>query len=91
VPPEVREGMTFTFVTGMDEVLRLALLPAPVPRADLAPEAAEADRSQDAPPSAAAVAPVADGDGLAVGENRRTPGARDGDAPAVPPLADVSR
>jgi hypothetical protein len=39
VPPEVREGMTFTFVTGMDEVLRLALLPAPVPRADLAPAA----------------------------------------------------
>ena len=92
VPPEVREGMTFTFVTGMDEVLRLALLPAPVPRADLAPEAAdEGDRAEDAPPSPAAVAPVADGDGLAVGENRRTPGARDGDAPAVPPLADVGR
>jgi ATP-dependent Lon protease len=28
VPPEVRSNMTFTFVASMDEVLRLALLPA---------------------------------------------------------------
>lgn len=28
VPPEVRSNMTFTFVSSMDEVLRLALLPA---------------------------------------------------------------
>ena len=29
VPEEVRANMAFTFVRGMDEVLRLALLPAP--------------------------------------------------------------
>jgi ATP-dependent Lon protease len=34
VPKEVRANMAFTFVATMDEVLRLALLPAPVPRAD---------------------------------------------------------
>src|SRR5687768_1880918 len=31
VPPEVRQNMAFTFVATMDEVLRLALLPAPEP------------------------------------------------------------
>jgi ATP-dependent Lon protease len=31
VPPEVRANMAFTFVATMDEVLRLALLPAPEP------------------------------------------------------------
>jgi ATP-dependent Lon protease len=37
VPPEVRQNMAFTFVSSMDEVLRLALLPIPVrePPADL--------------------------------------------------------
>ncbi|GJG85152.1 Lon protease [Gemmatimonadetes bacterium T265] len=64
VPAEVREGTTFTFVASMDEVLRIALLPAAVPRADLAPE------------SAAATAPLADGDTLSVGEHHRTPAAR---------------
>jgi hypothetical protein len=34
VPKEVREKMAFTFVATMDEVLRLALLPDPVKRAD---------------------------------------------------------
>jgi ATP-dependent Lon protease len=31
VPPEARKAMAFTFVGTMDEVLRLALLPAPDP------------------------------------------------------------
>ena len=31
VPTEVRQNMAFTFVATMDEVLRLALLPAPEP------------------------------------------------------------
>jgi len=31
VPPEVRQNMAFTFASTMDEVLRLALLPAPDP------------------------------------------------------------
>jgi len=87
VPPEVREGMTFTFVSGMDEVLRLALLPAPVPRADLAPAATNGAGADEAPPSEGAVAPVADDDALTVGEHRRTPGAREGH---TPPLADVA-
>jgi hypothetical protein len=78
VPPEVRENMTFTRVTGMDEVLRLALLPA-APRADgVAVDAGAAEPPADAPPSDGAVAPVADGDALTVGEHRRTPGAREG-------------
>ena len=38
VPKEVRDNMAFTFVASMDEVLRLALLPNVVPRADQAPE-----------------------------------------------------
>jgi ATP-dependent Lon protease len=38
LPDEVREGMAFTFVQAMDEVLRLALLPSPPhPLADQAP------------------------------------------------------
>jgi len=38
LPDEVREGMAFTFVQAMDEVLRLALLPPPPhPLADHAP------------------------------------------------------
>jgi ATP-dependent Lon protease len=37
VPAEVRASMAFTFVTSMDEVLRIALLPSPVPNADKAP------------------------------------------------------
>ena len=40
VPEEVRKNMAFTFVSTMDEVLRLALLPpVPVEFADVAPEA----------------------------------------------------
>jgi ATP-dependent Lon protease len=83
VPDAVREHMTFTFVTAMDEVLRLALLPAPVPRADLAPEAEGL---------APAEGPVADDLGLTVGEHRRTPGAREGDVPVPvsPAVADVA-
>ncbi|MBL8981046.1 MAG: endopeptidase La [Gemmatimonadetes bacterium] len=34
VPDEVRQNMAFTFVSSMDEVLRLALLPVAAPRAD---------------------------------------------------------
>jgi ATP-dependent Lon protease len=90
VPPEVRENMTFTFVTGMDEVLRLALLPARDAddgARDGAGDAAAADAPVEAPPPTEAdVAPVADGDALTVGEHRRTPGAREGN---TPPLADV--
>jgi ATP-dependent Lon protease len=38
LPDEVRDGMAFTFVQAMDEVLRLALLPSPPhPLADQAP------------------------------------------------------
>ncbi|HEU4584784.1 MAG TPA: S16 family serine protease, partial [Gemmatimonadaceae bacterium] len=38
IPDEVREGMAFTFVQAMDEVLRLALLPSqPHPLADQPP------------------------------------------------------
>ena len=71
VPPEVREHMTFTFVGTMDEVLAIALLPAPVPRADLPPEA----------PNTVAAEPSDDDsdEDLTVGEHRRTPGAREGD------------
>ncbi len=51
-----------------------ALLAAPVPRADRAPEPVN---EQDA-------APISDGDTLGVGDNRRAPGAR-----SEVPLADV--
>jgi ATP-dependent Lon protease len=64
VPAEVRENMTFTFVASMDEVLRLALLDRPVPRADQAPAAEDAS-------------PISDASDLGVGSNRRTPGARE--------------
>jgi ATP-dependent Lon protease len=38
IPPEVRKNMVFTFVATMDEVLRLAMLPAVVTTpADLPP------------------------------------------------------
>ncbi|HJR43423.1 MAG TPA: endopeptidase La [Gemmatimonadaceae bacterium] len=43
VPDEVRQNMAFTFVQTMDEVLRLALLPAPERRAD-APARVEDER-----------------------------------------------
>ena len=84
VPDNVREHMTFTFVATMDEVLGHALLPAPVPRADLPPEVPARETAREAAaPVAPGEAPVADDDGLTVGEHRRTPGAREGDA-AVP-------
>ena len=85
VPEEVRGHMTFTFVTSMDEVLRLALLPAPVPRADLAP--ASADAVSAPAPAADDAGPDA---GLAVGEHRRTPGAREGEALVPVAQADVA-
>jgi ATP-dependent Lon protease len=44
VPDEVREHMAFTFVQTMDEVLRLALLPAPEPKADQAPKGEAGER-----------------------------------------------
>ncbi len=44
VPDEVRQHMAFTFVQTMDEVLRLALLPAPEPNADQAPKGDAGDR-----------------------------------------------
>jgi ATP-dependent Lon protease len=78
VPKEVREHITFTFVTSMDEVLRVALLPGPVLNADRPPETDVAARSN---------APLADSTDLSVGENHRTPGARE----ETVPLADVSR
>jgi ATP-dependent Lon protease len=74
VPDEVRENMAFTFVSSMDEVMRLALLPAPVPNADRAPE----------PVNEHDASPISDGDDLGVGDNRRAPGAR-----SELPLADV--
>jgi ATP-dependent Lon protease len=70
VPEQVRQNMTFTFVSSMDEVLRVALLPAAVPNADVRAEPADDDHP------AADVAPLADGDDLSIGENRRTPGSR---------------
>ena len=78
VPKEVREHITFTFVTSMDEVLRVALLPSPVLNADRPPETDVATRSN---------APLADSADLTVGENHRTPGARE----ETVPLADVNR
>jgi ATP-dependent Lon protease len=64
VPKEVREHMAFSFVSAMDEVLRVALLPSPVPNADRAPDA-DAD--------AKAAAPLADGADLSTGGNHRVP------------------
>jgi ATP-dependent Lon protease len=63
VPKEVRAAMTFTAVTSMDEVLRIALLPSPQ---------TPPDRQAELP-----AAPLADGSELAVGENTRAPGARE--------------
>jgi ATP-dependent Lon protease len=70
VPKEVRENMTFTFAGSMDEVLRLALLDAPVPRADQAPHGEE---EHDHPGDSS---PISDASDLEVGANRRSPGAR---------------
>ncbi len=48
LPNEVREGMAFTFVQAMDEVLRLALLPPPPhPLADHAPPRDERDERDE--------------------------------------------
>jgi ATP-dependent Lon protease len=78
VPKEVREHIEFRFVSSMDEVLRIALLPSPVPNADRAPEP---------DPDEKASAPLADAADLPVGENHRTPGA----SVEPVPLADVKR
>ena len=57
VPPEVRQNMAFTFVATMDEVLRLALLPAPEPAlADLV--SPETSPAADRPASEAAAVPA---------------------------------
>src|SRR5215216_1439547 len=57
VPPEVRANMAFTFVATMDEVLRLALLPAPEP--DLADQvAAEPSPAADRPAAEAEAVPA---------------------------------
>ncbi|MGZ8413764.1 MAG: endopeptidase La [Gemmatirosa sp.] len=78
VPKEVREHMAFSFVSSMDEVLRIALLPNPVAHADRAPDADVDEQS---------VAPLADAVDPAAGENHRTPGA----SVEPVPLADVNR
>jgi ATP-dependent Lon protease len=78
VPKEVRDHITFTFVTSMDEVLRVALLPGPV---------LNADRPLDTDVATKSNAPLADSADLSVGENHRTPGARE----EAVPLADVNR
>ena len=56
VPPEVRQNMAFTFVATMDEVLRLALLPAPDPA--LADQVAAEAPTSDRPASEAAAVPA---------------------------------
>jgi ATP-dependent Lon protease len=57
VPPEVRQNMAFTFVATMDEVLRLALLPAPEPA--LADQvAAEPSPAADRPAAEAEAVPA---------------------------------
>jgi len=57
VPTEVRQNMAFTFVATMDEVLRLALLPAPEP--SLADQvAAEASPTSDRPAAEAEAVPA---------------------------------
>jgi ATP-dependent Lon protease len=70
VPKEVRENMSFTFAGTMDEVIRLALLEAPVPRADQAPEGED---DEEHPHDSS---PISDASDLEVGANRRAPGAR---------------
>ncbi len=57
VPAEVRQNMAFTFVATMDEVLRLALLPAPEP--SLADQvAAESSPTSDRPAAEAEAVPA---------------------------------
>ena len=57
VPTEVRQNMAFTFVATMDEVLRLALLPAPEP--SLADQvAAETSPTSDRPAAEAEAVPA---------------------------------
>src|SRR5689334_10793320 len=57
VPTEVRQNMAFTFVATMDEVLRLALLPAPEP--SLADQvAAESSPTSDRPAADAEAVPA---------------------------------
>ena len=57
VPTEVRQNMAFTFVATMDEVLRLALLPAPEP--SLADQvAAEPSPTSDRPAAEAEAVPA---------------------------------
>jgi ATP-dependent Lon protease len=57
VPPEVRANMAFTFAATMDEVLRLALLPAPEP--ELADQVApEIQPTADRPADEAAAVPA---------------------------------
>src|SRR6185295_15071132 len=57
VPPEVRANMAFTFVATMDEVIRLALLPAPEPA--LADQvAAEPSPTSDRPAAEAEAVPA---------------------------------
>jgi ATP-dependent Lon protease len=54
VPDEVRQNMAFTFVSSMDEVLRLALLPVVGPMADVA------ETTDDKPRAAEGRRPTAD-------------------------------
>ena len=60
VPDEVRANMAFTFVQGMDEVFRLALMGPPHAAADHPPRA-ERD-AHDAPPRIAAERPLSIGE-----------------------------
>ena len=76
VPKEVREHIDFRFVSSMDEVLQIALLPGPVLNADRSPEGEAAAKS---------TAPLADSADLSVGENHRTPSARE----ETVPMADL--
>ena len=64
VPDEVKKQIAFTFVATMDEVLRLALLAAPVDGA--APEDQRADSTRDAE----AVVPVTSETGLVLNADR---------------------
>jgi ATP-dependent Lon protease len=57
VPDEVRANMAFTFVQGMDEVLRVALLPTPAIVADKPPAEVQAETAKR---PALADGPVAD-------------------------------
>ncbi|HUR91883.1 MAG TPA: endopeptidase La [Gemmatimonadaceae bacterium] len=58
IPEEVKKDMTFTFVSTMDEVLQVALLPAPdAPLADAAPADGPSAHAADPLPSTAVDAP----------------------------------